>query len=361
MIAYLDRRRTGALCLGIAVAFLVIGWWPFAPLPRNRVEWLAGRPGLGFRPPGIAYDAHPLPWSPGIGTTGFTIELQVEAGLEPRSGTPHLLTIHDGALPSRLVLCQWKSELILRVPDPANPRGYREAAAEVLPPHPRVITVTCSAAGTTFFADGRPVVRYPRFIVAHDALRGRLLLGDAANGKCAWTGKMFGVALINRALDAGEVAARHRAWVARETTVLRSERGLMALYLFEDGPGERTMDLAGAHHQLEIPARYEVPHQTMFEFPRDLGVMLRTDLRDSIVNLLGFVPFGFLVFHHRRLARPDHLLAAATFAVIAGGLLSLVIELGQVWLPTRVSSATDLILNTIGTGLGVLMAVGTKS
>ena len=44
------------------------------------------------------------------------------------------------------------------------------------------------------------------------------------------------------------------------------------------------------------------------------------------------------------------------WAVCAGATLSLAIELTQVWLPNRDSSATDLFCNTLGTFLGALVA-----
>jgi glycopeptide antibiotics resistance protein len=44
--------------------------------------------------------------------------------------------------------------------------------------------------------------------------------------------------------------------------------------------------------------------------------------------------------------------------VIAGFLLSLFIELAQVWIPTRVSQMADLGLNTAGAWVGALFARG---
>jgi len=44
--------------------------------------------------------------------------------------------------------------------------------------------------------------------------------------------------------------------------------------------------------------------------------------------------------------------------VLAGAALSLLIELIQVWLPGRVSSATDVLCNAAGTLAGALVAWG---
>jgi glycopeptide antibiotics resistance protein len=81
-----------------------------------------------------------------------------------------------------------------------------------------------------------------------------------------------------------------------------------------------------------------------------------SDLDDIAINILGFMPFGFIVYRYRRLAKPDGRAWNVVWAVCAGATISLAIELTQVWLPNRYSSATDLLTNTLGTFLGALLA-----
>ena len=73
---------------------------------------------------------------------------------------------------------------------------------------------------------------------------------------------------------------------------------------------------------------------------------------DLVANLLGYLPLGFLLFvalirGGRRAG------AAAAIAVGAGALLSLAMEVLQNYLPQRVASNVDLVLNVLGTALGV--------
>jgi VanZ family protein len=76
---------------------------------------------------------------------------------------------------------------------------------------------------------------------------------------------------------------------------------------------------------------------------------------DLVSNLLGYLPFGFLLFV--ALVRGGRSAGVAALLACAGGtLLSLTMELLQNYLPHRVSSNVDLALNALGTGLGV--AVG---
>ena len=82
---------------------------------------------------------------------------------------------------------------------------------------------------------------------------------------------------------------------------------------------------------------------------------------DRVSNVLLYVPLGFCLYLWvQRNARGW---IAATVAVGLGSLLSLSIEVAQVYISTRVPSFTDLTLNALGTVVGVLggIAWGTLS
>ena len=71
---------------------------------------------------------------------------------------------------------------------------------------------------------------------------------------------------------------------------------------------------------------------------------------DIVINILGYIPFGILlVFSVFPWMRG---LPAFVLALIAGGLLSAVMEAVQTYLPTRVPSNLDLLCNTAGVILG---------
>ena len=81
---------------------------------------------------------------------------------------------------------------------------------------------------------------------------------------------------------------------------------------------------------------------------------------DLVSNLLGYLPFGFLLFVAQvRGGRRGRRAAAIAFAV--GTVLSLTMETLQNYLPTRVSSNVDLGLNALGTGLGALVGLVLES
>jgi glycopeptide antibiotics resistance protein len=79
-------------------------------------------------------------------------------------------------------------------------------------------------------------------------------------------------------------------------------------------------------------------------------------VRDIAINLFGFIPFGFFYFMYRMKKNAGAILRNAAATVILSGLISAAIELLQVYLPTRASQLTDIMCNTAGSLLGVLIA-----
>ncbi len=345
----------------MAAGLLVVGLWPFAFRPLNCVDWLRDRAGLSFQPEGIAYDPESTDWSAGgrpDQPATFTVELWLEPGQAPASDVFDILTIDDGHFPSGIVLCQWKTDLVFRIRDAAGDRGTREVGPDnvLTAQTPRVITVTMEPSGTTFYSDGSRLNQFPAFVVPRSYLNGRLILGNAATGKHSWTGCLFGLAIFNRALTASEVAQHQALWTDRRVERLAGESGLTALYLFDEGKGLWAQDRSANRHRLLLPERYPVLRKRVLELPWGPTALKMSDLDDIAVNILGFMPFGFMVFWYRRLAKPAGRAGNVVWAVGAGAMISLAIELTQAWLPNRTSSVMDLVCNTMGTLLGALIA-----
>jgi len=350
-------------------SYLVVGLWPFAFQPPNRVTWLVERPGLHFEPDGIAYDAAPLPALSGLGNAAgqsptFTVELWVEAQYEPTNDVFDILSIHNPSLPFDFVLCQWKKELLLRATIQSPPPTHRipeVSVSDALPKQTaRFITVRGDGAGTDFYLDGLAAGHFPRFVLNAEALDGQLILGNVASGKHSWTGQLFGLALYIRALDAAEIARHHTLWTQGHAGQLANAPGLRALYLFNEGRGQQAEDSSGNRHHVIVPAVYQVIQKEFLIPPWKDLVYDHPDYSDIVVNILGFVPFGFCYFLHRRRLRPNRWVTNTLLVVLAGSAVSLTIEIIQAWLPNRVSSTTDLLTNTAGTLLGVALALAMR-
>jgi glycopeptide antibiotics resistance protein len=109
--------------------------------------------------------------------------------------------------------------------------------------------------------------------------------------------------------------------------------------------GLKRMHTAGsAHNRIEwIPFTYACPEHGAWCF------------RDKGRNLVLFVPVGLLVAVTRR--HRASRLGRIGFATGLGFLLSLAVETAQCFLPSRFPSTTDLLMNTLGTCLGAVLAV----
>lgn len=80
---------------------------------------------------------------------------------------------------------------------------------------------------------------------------------------------------------------------------------------------------------------------------------------DALANLLSYLPLGFLIAVSLRTRFGA--VTSALFGLCLGMLLSASMEYLQMYLPTRISSNTDLLSNSIGTLCGALLAVGITS
>lgn len=357
----MNRRTTGLISVAMAVVLVTVGLWPFDFRPPDRVSWLENRAGLSFRPNGIVYAPEAADWSGGglpENPAAFTLELWLEPGRVPATDLFDILTIDDGVNAPGMVLFQWHTDLALRVRDRASRRGFREVGPSsfLAEQAPRFVTMVVDAAGTTFFANGARLESYPGFTVPNSELHGRLLLGDAAAGKHPWSGNLFGLAFYHRALAASEVADHYTLWTNQQAGQLAAEPTLAALYRFDEGHGPWVNDLSTNRYRLLIPERYEVLRKRVLELPWGPDPIGLSELDDIAINILGFLPFGFIVYFCRRRITPDERGRAVVWAVCLGATVSLVIELIQVWLPDRTSSATDLFCNTLGAFLGAVLA-----
>src|ERR1700691_745918 len=88
-----------------------------------------------------------------------------------------------------------------------------------------------------------------------------------------------------------------------------------------------------------------------------LGGPLKFDgILHTCLNALLFVPFGFALSRFFP-ARPRSLLKSITLAVIAGASLSYLIEITQLYLPSRDSAWDDVLANTAGTLAGIIFGL----
>lgn len=182
-------------------------------------------------------------------------------------------------------------------------------------------------------------------------------MGNAPSGKASWSGDVFGLALYNEAMSESEALESYQRWTEGEKGRSRNNKGETALYVFNEGTGTRVENALDDNAPLMIPEhpafKKEVLGRPMFN-----KYYRASYARDGVINVLGFIPFGFCsclwMVRTGRWTRGQVVL----MAVALGALVSLTIELVQVLIPVRDSSAMDLACNTFGalTGAGLALA-----
>lgn len=349
-----SRPPLGVLCLVMGIGLLVIGLWPFNFFPRNQVRWLSDRNGVHFNGYGEIFSAAPL--FSDAERTAADSAVSIELWLKPESQPYSFHTILSTREPKLFAVAQSGFDLVLEglFLDQDNLPTFRRVFLDdvLRGTSARFLTVTSGLKGTTIYLEAVPAKTYSNLHLAGDDFRGELVLGQSPSRVQPWTGDLFGFALYTKVLLPEEVVTHYDSWLHGKAGQLG---GSQAIYLFDERKGEIVHNrAASAAPDLLIPLRFEQLHLAILEFPHPFK---KSDAEDTIVNILGFVPFGFLLTLYLHDVKHFSKRKALLLSVISGTMTSLFIEVAQVLLPTRDSSALDLINNIVGTMAGSELAI----
>lgn len=330
------------------MGLLVAGLWPFRFFPKNNVRWIDGQQGLRFDRYGIAYGMSPL-FFPG-GDLDFsrplTILLRVRPHDEPSDSLPRILSVFDADGREPFFLGQWRSGLVLRILEGErfHRLRYRETGSgNFRKDVTHSVVIRSDAEGLTISVDGnlaktRAGVAFS--LLGWHRLPARIVLGNSPTGESPWRGDILSIAFYPLSLPPDEIES------SRPSPSLQ--------YLFSEGSG---MTCRGGEpgHDLYIPATFRAPAKGVLLPPWRVQTFNRSFWKDVIVNILGFIPFGFAMTAWSRKDGERKRRSTAIIVVCLGTAISLSIELLQVYLPTRNSSLTDVFSNTLGTWIGALL------
>ena len=288
----------------------------------------------------------------------LTIEIELKAENELSPCVKRIVEVRRNDGSEAFYLGQWKSYLIVRSfnTPPSKGKPYREiGAGGVLAAGRKILVALVSGPhGTDIHIDGQPVKNYPdvRLLSENETLEGhRVYLGNSPDLSCPWAGTVLGFTLFGRAWTSAEVTEHQAPGEGGALPCRRGRVAAVANYRFDGFAGESIVDLSGSANDLWKPARL------VFD-KRPLGLPNGHSFSGSDVtlNLLGFVPFGFMVCLRLLSMGKFSPRGCLFFAVTLGFAVSLAIELTQVWLPGRDSSLLDLTTNTVGSAIGGAMA-----
>ena len=334
------------LCLAISLGILLAGLWPFQFRPANNVHWIDGQPGLRFDRYGIVYSRDPLFTPGGAIDFGkpFTIRLELRPHEEPPGFLSRILSAYDAGGRELFILGQWKSELILRIL--GGERSFHLVYPEIgvgnfRKGEKRSVVIRSDIEGVTVHVAGEPDANRPGFgfsLLAGNRVPARLILGNSPAGDSPWRGDLLSLSFYPKALSPEETGTPGIEPVVR--------------YRFSEGRGTVCRGGGDPRHDLFIPPVFRAPAKRALVPPWKVHAFDLSFWTDAAVNVLGFIPFGFAMCAWMRVDGGRKRLSVPFMVVLMGAGISLLIELLQVYLPTRGSSLTDLGNNILGTYIG---------
>lgn len=344
-------KLLGPVCVLIVAGMLVAGLWPFHS-PRNQVTWSSGGNGLHFGRHGMALSSGTFEAAGAPEDGRCSLELWLEPELTAASGA--ILVFDSQGSSRQFSLRQYVSGIGLQVDAPDGSHRTRTRwfyiANVFRRGRPVFITVTSIGAQASVYINGTLSDVAPDFPLCPN-LNGELLIANSPVVDNSWSGTLRGLALYRQELTPAQAYRHFTEWTAKGKPDVSEDDRNTALYLFDERAGHIVHDHASSRTDLFIPDPYRVVDKAfLYPFWKEFHPTW-SYWDDVLVNVGGFVPFGFVLCAYlsltRRFKRP------ALFTVLLGLALSLTIEVLQAFLPTRGSGTTDLITNTFGTSCGV--------
>jgi len=359
------------LCLLCILFILFWGLRPFNFNPSNGATWLKVKAGNGiyFHNHGIVYgpsEFKDFDQPPLFGKNeSFSIELWLTPGSVGSNRFSCIFGLYNEHLSEIFSLSQVKSSLNLsKYQNPKNKssnHNWRWLKEVFLKGQRRLLTITSDKTGTTVYINGKKARKYRNYSLMSARQftpTERIVIGDDPSGRQPWAGEIYGLAIYNLALSPGQVFEHFEKWRNESALSLLKEKDIIALYPMDEQNGQIIHNAVFNHYHLSIPARFKILKKNFLNLSGNALKLNGSSLRDMRLNILGFIPLGYLLIvtiYSTKSSRASSW--RLIFLVVLGGtVVSLVIEILQAHLPTRNSSLTDLIFNSFGTGLGVILA-----
>lgn len=349
------------LYLFILCSFLLAPFDFHFPFLSNDLRWLSETNGLqikstaGIRSPSSAdklYDAM-------VSGDGITIEVRAAPEDIDQKGPARIVSYSRDKFLRNFTLGQDHNALVMRLrttKTDLNGKSPELRLDDVFhSDDPQHIVVTYDFSEERVYVDGQIQLRahVPGGKFSNWDQSYSLILGNEATGNRTWLGKLFLIAIYNRALSEGEIWKNYMVGRVFDSAKIpsndRIKDGLVVLYLFNEGKGRWILDRSGKLPPVDLKmlSGPQITNQAFLA-----GLNEKFDLKDMILNIMLFIPLGFL-FHAAMRSRYGSSLKIAGFVFILGALFTLIIESLQYFSLTRFSSMADLLSNMIGTALGI--------
>lgn len=328
-----------ALFISIIILFLYAGLRPFNFFPSNQVK--ADKQGLQFGPRGIAYSKDVVQRAD---ARGLTLSFSLTFLTLPSGSIPRILCLTNDKGDELFSIGQWKKSIIFRAQKRTD---FRAPALETSTGslfevgQTADIAISSGAEKANIFVNGNLVRQSNELAGLATILQNgfRLVVGNGPMGTQSWKGIVHSIIVYDRESSDGIIS--------RDIHPILS-------YSLADKEPHLVQNSADLNNPLIIPKAFRGIKR---EFLVPIWAIERSPslAADMIINLAGFVPFGIVAFLFFRQSRRHF--SSFLLGLTSGIAMSLFIEVLQVFLPGRTSQMTDLLLNSLGTLIGVIAGI----
>ncbi len=297
--AWILYGTTAAMLVGI----LVIGLWPLRFHPANNVNWIVARNGIRFGANGsvVSSDQFRVP------ATGSRQAVQPGALACARilfSLQLQFLQFQRHRIPCNFNLRKALSDLFV-IQRRLNRQGRLEtkhmAIAFLFPKGPQRhssafpgILVARPFSSTESLRRRSSDVR-----LTCESLAGTLVLANSPERYDPWQGNIFALAIYHGSLDAGTSLRHYRAFSSGTTLDRADLQSALAVYDFSERGGRVIHDQTRSEPDLTIPEYYSILYPPFLTPPWKEYTPNRWYVTDLAINVVGFVPRGFLCLRVR--------------------------------------------------------------
>ncbi|OHD64750.1 MAG: hypothetical protein A2176_10495 [Spirochaetes bacterium RBG_13_51_14] len=348
------------------IVIIVAGFWPFDFKPPNNIYRLNKKNGIVFKNNSIVYEPNVKIGRGILSYYSVVNELGIEFLFKPLDSSINnistILSFYDENDPEIFMIAQWKSNLILRrrITQSKNKNTYHENNVPnvIFPGKKLFVVVILNSKSATVYIDGIKKASFSFYPITTDDNKyqnSRIMLGNNPAIKYPFHGEIYGLAIYNRTLNEKDISKHYLIWNYNDLQYLKKETGLIAFYPMNERSGSVIHNIVSNGNNMIIPDNLYALKKTFLGKPWRQFWKIKNFYYDLAINICGFIPLGFLlltlfVSHYERYTTKYSIIT-----ILVGSSVSLFIELVQAYLPARSSDIIDLISNSFGTILGVII------
>jgi len=326
------NRAVLLLFFGVILFMLIVGLRPYSSYSKNWVSYDSAEQITILKHYGLATGELSRLSSTALFNSSVEISIAAKISLPPDNRFQVLAQIDSPGSEDPMIIGQWRSSLIVMTGRDYRNKFNLPRFSTNLENHLDSlieIHILITSVKTTLKVNQRLMKQGPSFKFKVPPTR--ISIGNGPDGTHGWAGSLQYFRIRSMLSD-------------RSST----------LYQFDENNFPLIVDNNDAAQYLKIPKPGRFPDRVGIG-SMSFNQLINQNLIDVFVNLLGFMPFGFLMcavlaIHFRRLST----LLDVVLTVFTGFLFSLAIESAQTYIPGRSPHAHDLFLNTLGAAGGAI-------